>query len=297
MSILLTGASSFLGKKIISYNTNLSFDTLGRSVENTYGVDICKPFPYFNKKYDYVIHIAGKAHDNGKSKIVSNKYFETNYLGTLNLLNALEQSEVKNFIYISSVAVYGLYKGILVNEDSGLNATDPYGLSKLQAESAVIEWCKKNEVKSTILRLPLVIGSEAPGNLKSMIRGIQKGYYFNVDGGRAKKSMVLVDDIAKNIFHASKFGGIYNLTDGVHPSFYQLSTYIASQLNKKQPLNIPLWLAKILSFFGDIIGDKAPINSLKLVKINSDLTFDDSLARNTFDWNPSPVLLGFKLSD
>ena len=45
----------------------------------------------------------------------------------------------------------------------------------------------------------------------------------------------------------------------------------------------------------DIIGPKAPINSDKLRKITSDLTFDDSNARRELGWNPRPVLEGFKI--
>ncbi|MBC7915293.1 MAG: hypothetical protein H7Y07_14350 [Pyrinomonadaceae bacterium] len=47
---------------------------------------------------------------------------------------------------------------------------------------------------------------------------------------------------------------------------------------------------------GDILGKRAPINSVKLKKITSDLTFDDSKAREILGWNPTPVLKGFKVS-
>jgi nucleoside-diphosphate-sugar epimerase len=296
MSILLTGATSFLGNKIISLHQDLNFDTLGRSKVNSLIYDICEQIPYLIKDYDYVIHIAGKAHDNSKSAEVKNQYFETNYSGTLNLLNALEKNTIKHFVYISSVAVYGLVSGSLVTESADLLATDPYGLSKLKAETAVIDWCEKKNVKCTILRLPLIVGSDAPGNLKNMINGIRKGYYFNVDGGKARKSMVLVDDVAKFIFKAGQVGGIFNLTDGVHPTFYDLSTHISLQLNKKKPLDLPFWFAKFISKTGDILGSNSPFNTVVFTKMTSDLTFDDTHARNIFNWNPTPVLKSFILS-
>jgi hypothetical protein len=85
------------------------------------------------------------------------------------------------------------------------------------------------------------------------------------------------------------------LTDGYHPSFEEFSKYISNQLGKGKPVNIPLWLAKIVAKFGDLIGEKFPINSNKLSKIISPLTFDDSKARKAFGWNPSPVTAGFKI--
>jgi nucleoside-diphosphate-sugar epimerase len=130
-----------------------------------------------------------------------------------------------------------------------------------------------------------------------MIKGVRQGFYFNIAGGSAKKSMVLASDVAKFIFKAYKVGGIYNLTDGYHPSFFELSNCISNQLGISAPKDLPFWVAKLLAFVGDFIGDKAPINSLKLGKITSNLTFDDAKARNTFGWSPTSVLEGFKISD
>jgi nucleoside-diphosphate-sugar epimerase len=225
-------------------------------------------------------------------------FFNVNVMGTQNLLKGLNQapSLPKSFIFISSLAVYGLDNGELINENHALLSKDPYGLSKIQAEKIVQEWCKQNNVVCTILRLPLVVGVNPPGNLGAMIRGIEKGYYFNVAGGNTKKSMVLAEDVAKIILKVAEVGGIYNLTDGYHPSFVELSEYITIQLGKRKPMNLPLWLARIIAKFGDLLGSKAPLNTNKLMKITSDLTFDDSKAREAFGWNPTPVLEGFKIN-
>ena len=102
------------------------------------------------------------------------------------------------------------------------------------------------------------------------------------------------DDVANAIIKASLVSGIYNLTDGYHPSFKELSNHIARELGKKSPFNIPNWTAKLLANFGDVLGKKAPFNSYKLSKIKADLTFDDSKAKTTFGWNPRQVLLVFK---
>ena len=123
-----------------------------------------------------------------------------------------------------------------------------------------------------------------------MINGIKKGFYLNVAGGSAKKSMVLASDVAEFVLKASEVGGIYNLTDGYHPTLFELSNNIAKQLGKKPPLSMPFWFAKLIAFFGDSIGEIAPLNSRKLRKMNTSLTFDDSKARVFFGWNPTPVL-------
>jgi nucleoside-diphosphate-sugar epimerase len=168
-------------------------------------------------------------------------------------------------------------------------------MSKIQAEAEIMEWCAYHGVICTILRLPLVVGKNPPGNLGAMIKGIRQGYYMNIGSGYARKSMVLAEDVARFILPASRVGGTYNLSDGEHPSFNQLSKLIAKQVNQKWIINIPFFLAKILAFAGDIIGPIIPINTDKLAKITSTLTFDDTLARAKFGWSPKPILGNFRI--
>jgi nucleoside-diphosphate-sugar epimerase len=295
--ILLTGSNGFLGCHIQSVlNTLTSCTTLSRS-NSSINCDISKFIPDL-PIVNIVIHAAGKAHSVPTTSLEKQAFFDVNYTGTRNLLKGLEecQSLPKAFVFISTVAVYGRESGVNISEDTALLAKEPYGLSKIQAEQLVLDWCEKNNVVCTILRLPLLAGANPPGNLGAMIKGVERGYYFNIAGGRAQKSMVLASDVARCILKASEIGGIYNLTDGYHPTFNELSSTISLQLGRKFVPNLPLFFAKILAKIGDLIGDNFPINSIKLSKITSPLTFDDSKARKAFGWNPSLVLEGFKIS-
>jgi len=297
MVCLLTGGTGFLGNfisKTILENNILV--TLSRNI-GQYSICLEHKVPVFFEKFDLVIHAAAKAHSVPRTSLEKQSFFDVNFKGTQNLLRGLEESQSlpKAFIFISTVAVYGKDKGVNISEDTPLLAKDPYGLSKIQAEKLVLDWCKQHNVICTILRLPLLAGSNAPGNLGAMIKGIKDGYYFNIAGGSAKKSMVLAEDVARSILKVTEIGGIYNLTDGYHPSFKELSNHISIQLGKRKPKNIPYWLAMIVAKFGDLLGYKVPLNRNKLMKITSELTFDDSKARNAFGWNPTPVLKGFKI--
>jgi nucleoside-diphosphate-sugar epimerase len=292
MNILLTGSNGFLGsiiKQELSDNYNIS--TLSRS-NALYNISLEKEIPDFKQEFDLIIHAAGKAHSIPKTEFEKKQFDDVNFLGTSNILKGLEKSGMpKQFIFISSVAVYGQEEGNNVNEEHPLLASDPYGLSKIKAEKLVVDWCKKNKVTHTILRLPLLVGENPPGNLGAMIKAIKRGYYFNIGKGQARKSMVLCKDVALLLPIVAPIGGIYNLTDGFHPNFYELSLAISKG---KKHFSLPVSLAKIIGKIGDIIGDKAPVNSLKVKKIISDLVFDDSKARKLLNWNPEPVLIFFK---
>jgi nucleoside-diphosphate-sugar epimerase len=289
MNILITGTTGFLGKEIVNRNSIHEIFKLNRNA-GEYQFDLSTSIPVFDTTFDIVIHNAGKAHSIPKTVEEEDSFYKVNLQGTANLLKCLEGNLPKQFVFISTVAVYGLYQGELINENTFLGAKDPYGVSKIQAENLVQEWCKQHNVVYTILRLPLIVGANPPGNLGAMITGIDKGYYFNIAGGRAKKSMVLAEDVGKFILKAAAVGGIYNLTDGYHPSFSELSALIAKQLGKRKVYNLPLWVAKAAAYCGDIFGQKFPLNSNKLNKINATLTFDDTKAREVFGWDPKKVL-------
>lgn len=289
-------ASGFLGKHIYNeFIDKYNVLTISRK-DADFNLNLSFEVPQLPAA-DLVIHCAGKAHSVPKTEDEKRAFFEVNYTGTDNLLKGLElaSSLPKSFVFISTVAVYGLEKGQMITENHPLYAKDPYGLSKIQAEQMVQDWCKENKVVCTILRLPLLAGENPPGNLGAMINGVRKGYYFNIAGGKAKKSMVLAADVAKIIPEVAKIGGIFNLTDGHHPTFAELSASISRELGKGPNINLPFWAANIMAKFGDLLGNKAPINSKKLAKITEDLTFDDSKIKKEVNWKPNSVLSGLKI--
>ncbi|MGO4770967.1 NAD-dependent epimerase/dehydratase family protein [Flavobacterium sp. W22_SRS_FK3] len=298
MNILLTGSNGFLGQIIIKIlGREHQIFGLSRNFGN-YKVSLDKQIPNFIHAFDVVIHAAGKAHSVPKNDIEKQQFYEINVIGTKNLLLGLEKTSLpKQFVFISSVSVYGQEIGNDIDENHSLDAKDPYGISKINAEKIILDWCEENKVICTILRLPLLIGKNPPGNLGAMIKAINKGYYFNIDGGRAHKSMVLAEDVAAFIPKLESVGGVYNLTDGAHPNFYELSKTISIQKNKKLPFNLPIIIAKCMALVGDFIGVNAPINSTKLKRITYNLTFDDTKAREELEWNPQNVLMYLRYNE
>lgn len=286
--VLLTGGNGFLGR-IILQSKDYIIESLGRSKDSNIKCDLASNVPKLDK-YDLVIHAAGRAHIVPKTKIEAKMFFDVNVQGTKNLLEGLKNHLPKSFIFISSVSVYGLDSGSLISESEPLIAKDPYGLSKIIAEQMVLDWGEKNGVIISIIRLPLIVGPNPPGNLGAMINGISKGYYFNVGNGKARKSMILAEDIVSIIPKLAFTGGIYNLASDIHPSFKELSWAISEKLGKTQPRSIPSFLVKLLARVGDLLGEKAPINSNKLNKILKDLTFSNTKAKDVLNWQPKNVL-------
>ena len=300
MNFLLTGSTGFLGKAIqeklkLSHNVR----TLGRGNAHDFSIgDLTYAFylPALSEKINVVVHVAGMAHITPKSNDDKFAFDKVNYDGTRHLCKWIESWSYKpeTFIFISSVAVYGMENASNINEESFLFGNSPYAVSKIKAEQYLIDWGNKLGIKMLVLRLPLVVGSNPPGNLGKMIKAIKRGTYFSVGGGNTKKSMVLADDVARLIADCPVVSGIYNLTDGYHPTFAELESLICQQLNKSKPFNLPLGFAKLLSGIGDFLP-VFPINSSTINKITQDLTFSDFKARQDLGWNPSSVIKNWKI--
>lgn len=291
MNCLLTGSNGFLGR-VINKELSKKCDVFGLSkTTGQYMLNLEDRVPDFNQQFDIVVHAAGRAHSSPKNTKHIDDFYKVNVQGTQNLLKGLEKSILpKSFVFISSVAVYGINKGCYINENTPLLAEDAYGQSKIIAENIVLDWCFKNNVICTIFRLPLVVGSNPPGNLGALVNAIHRGYYFNISGRDARKSMVLGEDVAKIILNAANIGGVYNLTDGYHPTFLEISKHIATQLGKPMPICLPYSLMRFIALIGDLFGVESLINTPKLNKIISDLTFDDNKARTNIGWVSNCVL-------
>ncbi len=293
---LITGATGFLGSYIKDSLEKQSFKifTLGRNTNSSFVSNLTDSILNINQFFDMVIHSAGKAHSIPKNEIEKQEFYKVNFIGTQNLCYALENNKPNTFIFISTIAVYGRYKGENIDEKTSLNGKTAYAKSKIKAEVFLQKWCKENKVNLVILRLPLVAGKNPKGNLGSMLNGIKKGYYFNISGNNAKKSIVLAEDIARLIPNLIGKRGTYNLSGNKDYTFKEISNIITDQLGGKTVKNLPNLFVCILAKIGDIIPI-FPIDSLKLKKITSNLTVSSEKAKKELKWRPKSLSDNFEI--
>src|SRR5690606_1156338 len=156
--------------------------------------DLKNDVPVIKENIEYVIHAAGKAHVIPKNEQEEQEFYKTNYYGTINLCKAIDNlpNKPKAFIFISTVAVYGLESGSLITETYPKKGESPYAKSKIMAEEWLENWANERKIVLGILRLPLIAGNKAPGNLGMMVSGIKTGKYLRIGNGSARKSTVWV---------------------------------------------------------------------------------------------------------
>ncbi|OYP35734.1 UDP-galactose-4-epimerase [Prevotella sp. P5-126] len=294
--LLYTGGTGFLG-----FNTKPILDqmyevtTIGITDRDVIKANFAKEVPQLSCRYDIVLHAAGKAHINPKSQKEIQSFYDINYQGTVNLCKALENVGVpKSFIFISTCGVYGIDNGNYVTEDYPLAGEEPYQKSKIMAEEFLTKWCEEHSVILGILRPSLMAGKNAPGNLGAMVNGIKTGKYLSINHGKARKSLLMAEDIAYLVPLVAEKGGVYNVCDDDQPSFGELEELIATQLGKRKPFSIPYWMAKCLALVGDIFSF-FPINSSRLEKIVNSDTISNEKAKRELGWKPMSVLENYKI--
>ena len=295
--LLFTGGTGFLGGNTKPILDNLyQVTTIGIADKDDLKANLAKDVPVLPCRYDVVLHAAGKAHVYPKTVEDIQSFYDINYQGTKNLCAALgEVGTPRAFIFISTAGVYGIENGNYVTEDTPLLGEQPYQKSKIMAEEFLTKWSAKNGVVLGILRPSLMVGHNAPGNLGAMVNGIRTGKYLSINHGKARKSLLMAEDIAHLVPLVAEKGGVYNVCDDEHPSFGQLEELIAKQLGKRKPISIPYWLAKCIAVFGDIVGNWFPLNSQRLEKITLSDTLSNEKAKRELGWKPIGVLENYQI--
>lgn len=170
MSILITGSESFVGKELIKQIRNKNVNIIGidlikkeESEYKYYQVDINSNNleEIISDEIEVIIHLAALSRD-PDCKGRAYKCFESNVMGTLNLIEFAKKKNVKQFIFASSEWVYDEFKeGETKNEQFPINAlslTSEYALSKLTSEINLKQQFLNGFCSTTILRFGIIYG-------------------------------------------------------------------------------------------------------------------------------------------
>lgn len=295
MKVCVTGWSGFLGQYICKAalkKKDILLIKLGKSDLSDIKWDITQG-NILIPQVDLFIHNAGLAHINQNNR--QELFYRVNEIGTINICKSISQSKTfpNTFVFISTVAVYGATVGELITEDSVKKPLNAYGQSKLNAEKYLRNWADNNNVNLIILRLPLVVGFNPPGNLGAMIKAIRHRYYFRYGNGEKQRSMVLAEDISEFLFSCYGKHGEMNLTDNINPTFSELEDYIAFRL-KRRIFLLPKWIIRTIAFFGDFVP-LIPINSYRIKIIENTVTYSTEKAITSYSWKPRPVIGNFEI--
>ena len=295
MSVAIIGGSGFVGSSLISILNKESTINIDKQKSPFYNdiTTLCdirdKKNLNFPREVNSIVLLAAEHRDDVSPK---NLYYDVNVQGTKNVLEAMDKAGIKNIIFTSSVAIYGLNKEN-PNEDHFQDPFNHYGKSKWKAEEVIKEWFdKKPEGKSvTIIRPTVIFGERNRGNVYNLLKQIVFGKFLMIGRGDNKKSMAYVGNLnafIKNRLEAVKQGyNVFNYVDKPDFSMNELTSVIENKMKisiSKQ--RIPLWLGMLGGYGFDILAfltrKKLSISSVRVKKFCATTQFDAQKAHNFF---------------
>lgn len=187
--VLITGADSYIGTSFenyikANYSKDFEIDTVDMRGDSWRGKSFCG--------YDAVFHVAGIAHQK-ETKENAQSYFEINRDLAFETAQKAKKEGVPQFIFLSSMSVYGMLKGH-ITKDTEPKPNTNYGKSKLEAEQK-IDSLNGTEFKICILRPPMIYGKGCKGNYQTLRKLALKLKFFPyVKNGR---SMLYIENLCE----------------------------------------------------------------------------------------------------
>ncbi|PYZ96008.1 NAD-dependent epimerase [Alteribacter lacisalsi] len=258
--VLVTGEKSYIANKFKQWTLNSEEIQLTKmSVRG----DSWKKQDF--SQYDAVLHLAGIAHVSSDPKM-KDRYYQVNRDLTVNIAAKAKNEGVKQFIFMSSIIVYGQGKSFseVITNETEPSPSDFYGDSKLQAEKGLTR-LEDKAFKVAIVRPPMIYGAGSKGNYPRLSKAARKLPVFpNIQNQR---SMLYVDNLCEfiKLIILNEDKGLFFPQNREFVKTSQLVNLIAASHGKKikltkvfNPILLPL-RGKVGIFakvFGDFVYDQ-----------------------------------------
>lgn len=203
INVLITGANSYIGTNVSNWLSKYPDKYNVTTIDMIDGS--WKNFDFSN--FDTVYHVAGIAHDTGNKKDAQ-LYYKVNRDLALEVANKAKESNVKQFIFMSSMLVYNGCKERIITKDTKPKVKGCYGDSKLQADLKLQEM-NSIDFKVAIIRPPMIFGPGCKGNFPRLAKLAQKMPIF--PDFKNERSMLYIDNLCEfiRLLIDSQESGIY----------------------------------------------------------------------------------------
>lgn len=258
--ILITGANSYIGTSFQKWLCQWTDKYIVDSIDMRDDKWLKKDF----SNYDVVFHVAGIAHVKETSKN-KDSYYKVNRDMAFETAKKAKNDTVKQFIFLSSMSVYGMETGV-IDSTTPLKPNTHYGKSKLEAEE-LIKTLQDDNFRIAILRPPMVYGKGCKGNYPRLARlAVTVPIFPKVENKRSMIHIYNLSELVKLIID-NRIKGVIFPQNKEYVNTSEMVKLIAEVHGKRLVLTklfTPLlWLLNICTankVFGDLVYDKRMSN-------------------------------------
>ena len=246
--ILITGAGSYIGTSFEKYLKDFGDEYSVDTVDMVDGSWREKSF----SGYDAIFHVAGIAHIK-ETKDNAHIYYEVNRDLVKDVAEKAKSDNVKQFVFLSSMSVYGLTKG-RITEKTKLNPNTNYGKSKFEAENLIAP-LQDEKFNVVILRPPMIYGKDCKGNYRTLRKFALKLKFFPYV--KNERSMLYVENLCefvKLMIDNNESGVFYPQNDEYTNTSEMVKTIAATHGRKVRLVKGFGWALKFLGLFTGIVN-------------------------------------------
>ena len=303
LRVLLSGATGFVGGKVLRSLDAFNVNVMGRSKpelvnsDNFFQSEINSSTDYSNalNSVDIVIHSAARVHVmNDKVSDPLAEFRSVNTAGTLNLARQASAAGVRRFIFVSSIKVSG--ESTLTDQpfqhSDQPKPEDAYGISKYEAEQGLRKIAAETGMEVVIIRPTLVYGPGVKANFLSLINLVRKRIPLPLGAIHNKRSLVAIDNLVDLIItcidHPNAANETFLVSDDDDVSTTELLKRIGVAFGITPFLiPVPRWA---LTLPASIIGKKAVVD-----RLYGSLQVDIAYTKERLNWTP-PVTMSQQLT-
>ena len=229
MKILVTGGKGFIGTHVCNILKSKGHEVQSFDLKNNDDIRFYEELSAVMKGKDAVIHMAGLISVT-ESVEKPMEYFKTNVLGSLNVLEAMRECNVKTIVFSSSACVYGEPKEVPIAESAKINPVNPYGAYKAMVETLIKVYNKTYDINATCLRYFNAYGPGENHNpethvIPTFIKQIIKNEPLTITGELSQvRDYIYVEDLAEahvSVLNLSGFN-VFNVGSGTGASLRNL---------------------------------------------------------------------------
>lgn len=239
-----------------------------------------------NRPAQVVIHAAARVHVmDDKAADPLSAFRKVNVEGTLNLARCAIKAKVKRFVFVSSVKVNGeVTSGTAFSAADIPAPSDPYGISKWEAEQSLLDLAQSSGLEVVIVRPPLVYGPGVSANFLRLMKLVKIQVPLPFGAIYNRRSMVAIDNLVDLLWvcaqHEAAPGRVFMASDDCDVSTPQLLRMLAAAMGRRSIL-LPVPSA-ILSGVAKCVGLGGTVDRL----IDS-LQVDISDTKSRLGWRPA----------